>query len=112
MTKIVVITSTLPKSNEDKVPTFVRDQIVNLKTQYKDLNFYDHQGTHFAPHLVSKKIKIKSDIEQTKQTKKTCCFFKPCSITNTFWAPRARIRLKPVKNPKNKNSIYFLYSFY
>ena len=25
---------------------------------YKNINFYDHQGTHFAPHLVSKKIKI------------------------------------------------------
>ena len=27
-----------------------------LLLKYKDINFYDHQGTHFAPHLVSKKI--------------------------------------------------------
>ena len=27
-----------------------------LLTKYKNLNFYDHQGTHFAPHLVSKKM--------------------------------------------------------
>ena len=29
-----------------------------LKT-YKQINFYDHQGTHFAPHLVSKKMWLK-----------------------------------------------------
>ncbi len=27
-----------------------------LLSKYKDINFYDHQGTHFAPHLVSKRI--------------------------------------------------------
>ena len=27
-----------------------------LLTKFKDINFYDHQGTHFAPHLVSKKM--------------------------------------------------------
>ena len=27
-----------------------------LLSKYKNLNFYDHQGTHFAPHLVSKKM--------------------------------------------------------
>jgi len=27
-----------------------------LLTKYKNLNFYDHQGTHFAPHLVSKNM--------------------------------------------------------
>jgi len=27
-----------------------------LLSKYKDINFYDHQGTHFAPHLVSKKM--------------------------------------------------------
>ena len=26
-----------------------------LLNNYKNVNFYDHQGTHFAPHLVSKK---------------------------------------------------------
>ncbi len=27
-----------------------------LLLKYKDINFYDHQGTHFAPHLVSKRM--------------------------------------------------------
>ncbi len=27
-----------------------------LLIKYKDINFYDHQGSHFAPHLVSKKM--------------------------------------------------------
>ena len=27
-----------------------------LLLKYNDINFYDHQGTHFAPHLVSKKM--------------------------------------------------------
>ena len=56
---------------------------------------------------IPRKINIKSDVEQIKQTKKTYCFFKPCSITNMFCAPIARIRLKPVKKPNNKYSISF-----
>ena len=27
-----------------------------LLLKYKNINFYDHQGSHFAPHLVSKKM--------------------------------------------------------
>ena len=27
-----------------------------LLKNYQNVNFYDHQGSHFAPHLVSKKI--------------------------------------------------------
>ena len=27
-----------------------------LLSKYEKINFYDHQGTHFAPHLVSKKM--------------------------------------------------------
>ena len=27
-----------------------------LLSKYKQINFYDHQGSHFAPHLVSKKM--------------------------------------------------------
>ena len=27
-----------------------------LLSKHKNINFYDHQGTHFAPHLVSKKM--------------------------------------------------------
>ena len=39
--------------------TFDSFQEDNLLSKYKDLNFYDHQGTHFAPHLVSKKMWVK-----------------------------------------------------
>ena len=28
----------------------------DLLSNYKNINFYNHQGTHFAPHLVSKKM--------------------------------------------------------
>ena len=30
-----------------------------LLLKYKNINFYDHQGSHFAPHLVSKKMWFK-----------------------------------------------------
>ena len=33
--------------------TFREDELLS---KYKNINFYDHQGTHFAPHLVSKKM--------------------------------------------------------
>ena len=33
--------------------TFNEDELLS---KYKDINFYDHQGSHFAPHLVSKKL--------------------------------------------------------
>ena len=33
--------------------TFKEDELL---LKYKSINFYDHQGTHFAPHLVSKKM--------------------------------------------------------
>ena len=33
--------------------TFNEDELLS---RFKDINFYDHQGTHFAPHLVSKKM--------------------------------------------------------
>ncbi len=37
----------------DNFANFREDELLN---KYKSLNFYDHQGTHFAPHLVSKKM--------------------------------------------------------
>ena len=40
-----------------------------------------------------------SDTEQVKQTRKTYFFLRPCSITNKFWAPIAKIKLNPVKKP-------------
>ena len=45
-------------------------------------------------------INNKSDNEQKKQTKKTNCFFNPCSITKRFCGPITRIKLSPVKKPK------------
>ena len=33
--------------------TFNEDELLS---KYKNINFYDHQGTHFAPHLVTKKM--------------------------------------------------------
>ena len=50
-------------------------------------------------------IKIKSEQEQIKQTKKTYCFLSPCSITKIFCAPMAKIKLRPVKNPNTRYSI-------
>ncbi len=35
------------------IDTFKEEELLS---KYKHLNFYDHQGTHFAPHLVSKKM--------------------------------------------------------
>ena len=35
------------------INTFNEEQLL---LKYKNLKFYDHQGTHFAPHLVSKKM--------------------------------------------------------
>ena len=35
------------------IDTFKEDELLS---KYKNINFYDHQGTHFAPHLVSKKM--------------------------------------------------------
>ena len=51
---------------------------------------------------IPKKISNKSDNEQTKQTINTYFFLRPCSITNIFWAPIAKIKLRPVRKPKNK----------
>ena len=37
----------------DSINNFREDELL---AKYKDINFFDHQGTHFAPHLVSKKM--------------------------------------------------------
>ena len=52
-------------------------------------------------------MRKQSEIEHIKQTINVYCFFKPCSITNIFWAPIAKIKLKLVKKPNNKNSKLF-----
>ena len=37
----------------DTINNFKEDELLS---KYKDINFFDHQGSHFAPHLVSKKM--------------------------------------------------------
>jgi len=37
--KILVLSSTFPKNDNDTVPTFVKDQIINLKKEYEFLDF-------------------------------------------------------------------------
>ena len=37
----------------ENIENFREDELLS---KYKTLNFYDHQGTHFAPHLVPKKL--------------------------------------------------------
>ena len=57
-----------------------------------------------------RKINNKSDKEQIRQTRNTYCFFNPCSITKTFCAPIAKIKLSPEKKPSVKKLInYFNY---
>ena len=53
----------------------------------------------YSNKKIPKKINNKSDIEQIKQTKKIYCFLRPCSITNIFCAPIAKIKLIPVTKP-------------
>ena len=49
---ILVLASTFPQSNTDKVPAFVRDQIISLKKLYPNLQF-----TVLAPHTAYSKMK-------------------------------------------------------
>ena len=37
----------------DKISNFNEDKLLN---NYKSKNFYDYQGSHYAPHLVTKKV--------------------------------------------------------
>tara|TARA_B100001250_G_scaffold367559_1_gene349678 strand:- start:89 stop:925 length:837 start_codon:yes stop_codon:yes gene_type:complete len=55
------LSGTMIEANSGHIVYNFGDTINNFKenellSKYKDINFYDHQGTHFAPHLVSKKI--------------------------------------------------------
>ncbi len=55
------LSGTMIESNSGHI---VHDFGIDLKSfkenellkKYKDINFYDHQGSHFAPHLVSKRM--------------------------------------------------------
>ena len=37
---IAVVTSTFPKNSSDKIPKFIKNQIINLKSNYPELNFF------------------------------------------------------------------------
>ena len=55
------LSGTMIEPNSGHIVYNFGDTINNFKeeellSKYKDINFYDHQGTHFAPHLVSKKM--------------------------------------------------------
>ena len=55
------LSGTMIEANSGHIVYNFGDTINNFKeeellSKYKDINFYDHQGTHFAPHLVSKKM--------------------------------------------------------
>ena len=50
MKKILVLTSTFPKSLYDEVPMFVYDQLSALEKKYSELQF-----TVFVPHYYDKK---------------------------------------------------------
>ena len=50
MKKIIVLASTFPLSNNDPTPSFVMDQIVELKKKYNDIEF-----TVLAPSYQNKK---------------------------------------------------------
>ena len=65
------LSGTMIEANSGHIVYNFGDTINNFKeeellSKYKDINFYDHQGTHFAPHLVSKKMwnKVKGFSEE------------------------------------------------
>ena len=58
-------------------------ELWNKLKQSKKLNMIIKINVNKTKNI-PKNIRIKSDIEQIKQTKNTCCFFKPCSMTKIF----------------------------
>ena len=76
----------------------------NLEPRFKKIEHEINVGETFDK-ILEEYLVEKSEIEQIKQTKKTCCFFNPCSITKIFCAPIAKIKLSPVKNPNIRYSI-------
>ena len=37
---IAVVTSTFPKNSSDNIPKFIKNQVINLKSNYPELNFF------------------------------------------------------------------------
>ncbi|MGD8373710.1 MAG: glycosyltransferase [Candidatus Woesebacteria bacterium] len=54
MTKILVTTSSFPVSDKDEVPAFVKDQIIELKKLYPELDFVVHTPHNYYSQTVSK----------------------------------------------------------
>ena len=55
------LSGTMIESNSGHINHDFGDTVTNFKedellAKYEYLNFYDHQGSHFAPHLVSKRM--------------------------------------------------------
>ena len=55
------LSGTMIESNSGHITHDFGDTVTNFKedellAKYEYLNFYDHQGSHFAPHLVSKRM--------------------------------------------------------
>ncbi len=53
------LSGTMIESNSGHITHNFGDNLENFREndlldEYKNLNFYDHQGTHFAPHIVTK----------------------------------------------------------
>lgn len=58
MKKILVLTSTFPKSYEDNVPMFVLDQLQSIEDEWSNIKFYVLVPHYFDGKLISNKLKI------------------------------------------------------
>ena len=58
MKKILVLTSTFPKSHDDSVPMFVLDQLQSIEDKYKNIKFYVLVPHYYDDKLISKKLEI------------------------------------------------------
>ena len=55
------------------------------------------------------KLEYNQILNKSDRLKIHIVFFKPCSITKTFWGPMAKIKLRLVKKPSNKYSMECYY---
>ena len=72
----ILITGGCGYKGSKLIPALIKEghKITNIDTQW----FGNYLEEH--PSLIN----IKSDIAQIKQTRKTNCFLRPCSMTNIF----------------------------
>lgn len=94
--KILVLSSTFPKNENDTVPTFVKDQIINLKKEYHFLDF-----TVVVPETNDGKVPEKSK------------FFEEVRY-HYFWPRKFEILIGKgiVPTIKNNKFTFFLIPFY